>query len=658
MKNQICQIKQKLNTGRIDTGKLIKLIDLYDVISFDIFDTLLKRDVMDPRDVFRLMAATNPALGKNFVQRRVLAESAARDAKQGQEVTLSEIYQRMEDFTDEQRDVFMQLELHTEEQVLGRNLPMMQVYQACLRKGKTILITSDMYLPASFIENALKKNGFFGYHQLYLSSDRMCTKQDGSIFLLILKEQKCQPSRILHIGDSRHSDYKMPRKLGLGAYWIPKNPVNTKRLDLTHSDKLSLSVLNATVNNRVPHFQDWYEAFGYDSFGLLLYGFAIWLYHELKEKNIQKVYFFSRDGYIMKQAFDLLYQDTTLQTYYLEVSRRSLRVPVLWMDSSFNTILSMISPSKFISLRTLFDGVGLDIENYQPLIAEYGFDMSTSFDRKTIRNQKKLKELYCQLIPEIERVSKGEYEMLRRYLDQNKIGGKFAIVDIGWSGGMQRYLSQTLDKLQIHHEIYGYYIGIADYYKRNTEVVPDLNLNGYLFDFMHHENETDKRNSFVGLFESLFLEQGGSVKQYQPTEDGTVCAVRYPYEYLVNGKPTRELKRIQKLQAGALQFVRDVSALPYLRCFRYTADELFYGIHKTGCTPSMEDVNHFGDFRFMDEGETTFLAAPKGMEHYLKHPALLKHDFLGSRWKIGFMKRLFKAKAPYEKIYRVLLKLK
>ena len=658
MKKQIHQIKQKLNTGRIDTEKLIRLIDSYDVISFDIFDTLLKRDVMEPKDVFRLMAVTKPALGKDFAQRRVLAESAARDAKQGQEVTLSEIYQQMEELTDEQRNAFMQLELHTEEQVLGKNIPMMQVYQACLRKGKTVLITSDMYLPVSFIEHVLEKNGVSGYHQLYLSSDRMCTKQDGSLFSLILQEQKCQPARVLHIGDSRYSDYHTPRKLGLGAYWIPKNLVNTERLDLTRSGKLSLSVLNAAVNNRVPRFQDWYEAFGYDSFGLLLYGFSNWLYRELKEKNIQKVYFFSRDGYIMKQAFDLLYQDTSLQTYYLEVSRRSLRVPVLWMDPSFDTILSMISPSKLISLRTIFDGVGLDIENHQSLIAAYGFDMATTFDRKTIRDQAPLKELYRQLIPEIERVSKGEYEMLRHYLDQNEIGGTFAIVDIGWSGGMQRYLSQTLDKLEIRHEIYGYYIGIADYFKRNTEVVPDLNLNGYLFDFMHHENETDKRNSFVGLFESLFLEQGGSVKQYQPAEDGTVCAVRYPYEYLVNGKPTAELKRIQKLQAGALRFIRDVSALPYLRCFRYTADELFYGIHKTGCTPSMVDVNHFGDFRFMDEGETTCLAAPKGMEQYLAHPAMLKHDFLGSRWKIGFMKRLFKAKAPYEKAYRVLLKLK
>ena len=49
------------------------------------------------------------------------------------------------------------------------------------------------------------------------------------------------------------------------------------------------------------------------------------------KEHIDKVYFFSRDGYLMKQAFDLLYKENTdIKTYYLEVSRRSLRVPILW----------------------------------------------------------------------------------------------------------------------------------------------------------------------------------------------------------------------------------------------------------------------------------------------------------------------------------------
>jgi hypothetical protein len=64
----------------------------------------------------------------------------------------------------------------------------------------------------------------------------------------------------------------------------------------------------------------------------------------------------------------------------------------------------------------------------------------------------------------------------------------------------------------------------------------------------------------------------------------------------------------------------------------------------------------FADFRFFDDGETMYLAKPRKMSDYFLNLKLLKKDFLASRWKIGFMKRLFKINMPYEKIYKFLLR--
>ena len=66
----------------------------------------------------------------------------------------------------------------------------------------------------------------------------------------------------------------------------------------------------------------------------------------------------------------------------------------------------------------------------------------------------------------------------------------------------------------------------------------------------------------------------------------------------------------------------------------------------------------FADFRFFDEGETLYLAKPKSVFYYIFHGGNLKRDFLSSRWKIGFMKRLFKISLPYEEMYRAMLKYK
>ncbi len=384
---------------------------------------------------------------------------------------------------------------------------------------------------------------------------------------------------------------------------------------------------------------------------MFLWGYSKWLHDSVVNAGIEKVYFFSRDGLIMKSAFDSLYSD--IETYYLEVSRRALRVPVLWMNYEFEYVLDMISPSKLVPIATIFDGVGLNIKDYHELIKKYGFELTTCFDRSGLLNNNQLMEMYKQLGSDIERVSKHEYELLVKYIKQNDLKGEFAIVDIGWSGGMQRYLCETLDALGIEHEVKGFYIGVADYYKRNKIVVPSLDLNGYLFDFSHDVKAVDRRSPFVGLFETLFLEQAGSVKNYVEW-NGVIKGNRLDYEYIQNGKQTYELKCVQKIQAGALDFVRKFGN----RNINLSAVELFKGMGKTGLKPTNEDLELFADFRFFDEGETQCLAKPKSKFWYIVHIKAFKKDFLLSRWKIGFMKRLLKIKLPYEKLYRYMLRFK
>lgn len=329
------------------------------------------------------------------------------------------------------------------------------------------------------------------------------------------------------------------------------------------------------------------------------------------------------------------------------------------MDCNFETLMGMISPSKFISINMIFDGVGLRIENYNDLLIKYGFNEKSTFDRNKIMNNNSLIKMYEELKFDIINKSKKEYELLVQYIAQNDLHGKFAIVDIGWSGGMQRFLEQTLKKLQIPHDIYGYYTGVASYYKRNVEKVKSLNLNGYLFDFSNKVNEKDKRSCFVGLFETLFLEQDGSVKNYYLNkETGLISANRYSYEYMNNGKPTREYLCVKNIQKGALDFVRKASKNALLNTWLFTPDELFLNLYNVGTNPNKEIIELFSEFRFFDEGEARKLAEPKSILYYLFHIKHLKEDFLASRWKIGFMKKMLKIKFPYKCLYEILLQLK
>ncbi|UNL42963.1 glycosyltransferase [Ligilactobacillus agilis] len=655
MKNLKGIIKDKRNTGSMPTlEKFSDLARTKKYVSFDIFDTLLKRNVTTPSDVFDLVQLYLPSNVKYSKKIRIEAERIARKNSSTEEITLKDIYTEYLKYVPGDLNELVTAELKAEESVLVANLPILTFYQKCVELGKKVYIISDMYLPQIFIEKVLSKNGIENYEKLYVSCEMDSTKRTGNLFERYLQENSIDVKYAIHIGDSWNSDYKQPKLHGIDAVHIP---LIVKNQELVYGQQnIETNYLSNYVNKTMTG-TDKYYSFGYRKFGPFLWGYVKWIHSDLVRKGISDVYFFSRDGFIMKKAYDLLYPNANIKSHYLEVSRRSLRVPILWLDNNFATILGMVSPSKRISIRSIFDCVGLRIDDYVDLLNRYNFSKDSSFDRSIIEKDNNLINMYSELKDDIVKNSKIEYRNMVEYLKQQEVSGKFAIVDIGWSGGMQRFLEQTLDKLNIKHDIQGYYIGVADYYTRN-EKVHSLNLKGYLFDFKNDENAKDKRSSFVGLFETLFLEQDGSVNNYYKVADtGIVAAKRLPYEYIVNGKETFEYKSVKEIQAGAMDFIGSVNN-SILNNFDYSADCLFEGLRKTGQDPTKNDIEMFGNFRFYDEGEDEYLANPKSLMYYIFNIKDLKTDFLSSRWKTGFLKKLLKVKLPYEKMYEWLLRFK
>ena len=141
----IQQLKTKLNTGcSIDSAGIIKKIEEYDVVSFDIFDTLLKRNVKKPTDVFKYMEKKYNREG--FFNERIEAEKRAR-ANNKIEVTLKDIYEEMPfDFSKE--------ELETESELLIQNDWIISVYKKAVQ-SKIVIITSDLFLKENMLVKIL-----------------------------------------------------------------------------------------------------------------------------------------------------------------------------------------------------------------------------------------------------------------------------------------------------------------------------------------------------------------------------------------------------------------------------------------------------------------------------------------------------------------------
>ncbi len=190
------------------------------VISFDIFDTLLVRNVLRPQDVFQAMAATADArYGIRFQRMRAPAEAELGLPNP----TLDQIYAHMarrHGLPPETLVALREAELRCERAVLCARPAARALYDAARGLGKRVIAISDMYLPAWFLRDVLRENGM-PVDALYVSCEQGARKSDGSLYDRVAAAEGCAPGEILHLGDNRRSDVDQPLSRGLCALWLP-----------------------------------------------------------------------------------------------------------------------------------------------------------------------------------------------------------------------------------------------------------------------------------------------------------------------------------------------------------------------------------------------------------------------------------------------------
>lgn len=196
--------------------QLREAIEKYDVISFDIFDTLLMRRVLYPEDVFALLEQTSGI--ENFFRARQEAER--RLYREGGQPTLRDIYREVQKalLLDEVKvgELYHQ-EIETEKKVLIPRKDMVGLMKRAVDEGKTVWLISDMYYSSDVLREFLSNCGIDGFHKIFVSCDYGIGKTQG-LYGLIQKETGI--NSWLHIGDSPEADEAAALASGVDVFTI------------------------------------------------------------------------------------------------------------------------------------------------------------------------------------------------------------------------------------------------------------------------------------------------------------------------------------------------------------------------------------------------------------------------------------------------------
>ena len=296
----------------------------YDVVSFDVFDTLIFRPFAQPTDVFYTIGEKMGIL--DFKNIRAWAEWDARikcNQKHGHmEITLSDIWENLAEDVGCDAAEGMRIEQESELALCYANPFMLEVWKQLAAMGKRIVIVSDMYLPEACIREMVERNGFTGAENIYVSCEYHKNKASGTLFKLV--KQELGDVSVIHVGDNPHSDQEMAKKYGFDICPYPN--VNHSVMMYRPFDMSPMvgSAYRGLVSNHLYNGLNRYSIeyeYGYTYGGLFVLGYCQFI-HEYCEKNhVDQVLFLARDGDILKQVYDRLYPNQ--DTAYVYWSRKA-----------------------------------------------------------------------------------------------------------------------------------------------------------------------------------------------------------------------------------------------------------------------------------------------------------------------------------------------
>lgn len=589
------------------------------VLSLDIFDTLLWRQVPHFEDLFLILGRRFQKEGwlipavtpESFVQLRCEAESKARQIKaippQISEVTLPEIYWQLQPIfvklTLEQmiagtsKGIFpgevselVGLELALEKEFIHSDRQIVSLLLFARQKNIPVVLVSDTYFEEQSMRELLTCDPHLSCIQhLFLSCEYGCGKQQG-LFNRVVEQLGVPAARILHIGDHEKSDGLAASEAGIRTLAYPKYDNEFEEiLEREWSNALSrrsqcldercgdfgLTALRAKIANHVDldslkSENRFFWKYGAQVLGPILFGFIHWIYERCKAMGQTQVFCLMREGKLYAELirrFAPYYPEYTLQATPLWVSRVFITHASIGSGNGKELNALIKTFLEQVTVGTFWSYLGLDSSSmgrwthYRHVMLE-----DPSLSRALIADLLTDEPVRKQIVHNAA-TKRDRFLKYLSGLTDLSAPGQMTLVDIGWGGTAQGAMQQILKRNDSPLWLHGLYLGTTQ--TIHEGLLEGIVREGYLFRGGYpYTGNAHKKGCFV-LEQTATAETGvGPLEDID--EEGKI--VTHPLWISAKQKQQAEI-----VQRGIFAFFDHLG--PYVRSKEIVLDDESEALH-------------------------------------------------------------------------------
>ena len=436
--------------------------------SFDIFDTTLIRKCGNPGNIFYILAhklyPSDKAKRDDFLLWRKGAESEARRRAPGKDVTIEEIYNSEEiaGFAEYTTAQLIEAEKSIEAEQLTANPAIRDVIKQKREQGYTICFISDMYMPSAMLKEVLEREDCIKSNEfIYVSCEWNVRKSNGVLYQKL--KEVLKPTLWEHFGDHAVSDVKMAKQNGIKAtkvntdFSVAEEYATLPRDNRMHYESSILAGLSRAA--RMHFGNDAYTTIAADFVAPAYIPYVHFVLKTAKERGIKRLYFLSRDSYILQQIAEQLPHEG-IELRYLFISRKALLLPYL-TNATAEKFLA-IQDKRTIrgkAVKELATSLGTSSEELKEKFGiEFNFDkIATKEQEATFLNAIFSNE--SKYLPALNERAKEKRTLQNSYFTQEGVfsNDTTAMVDVGWLGTTRLMINSILKEEGCPETTFFYY---------------------------------------------------------------------------------------------------------------------------------------------------------------------------------------------------------